>query len=67
MKFMEAFQEMLKGNCCIRRGNLEWYIVIMPNQDYIWKVLTGTKNPVVPAMIYSPSIDEIEATDWLIQ
>ena len=65
MTFTEAFQMLEDGRRVARPNfNNNSYLIILATQPYIWQVNVSTKSP--GAVNYVPSIDDLNATDWII-
>jgi hypothetical protein len=65
MNFSQAVNNMTAGQRLIRAGWGGFYLAILPNQAYIWTIGTS-KTPAVNATIYTPSVEDIQATDWML-
>ena len=66
MNFMEAVASLKMGKTCTRLSNQDSYIVLLQKQNYVWQVNGQPTQPAINATVYSPSIKDIEATDWIV-
>lgn len=64
MNFLDAVSSMMLGKNVTRSKWTEYYAAILPKQKYIWTVGVAANAPVVTASIYTPSVEDINATDW---
>jgi hypothetical protein len=68
MNFIDATNQMLNGKMVVRpKWQSTFYLSILNNQNYIWHVDNGTDKPSVNASIYSPTVDDILANDWIVK
>lgn len=65
MNFMDAVTRMQNGNMASRPKMNAYYLTILPNQTYIYSVGLGGATPTVNVSLYTPSVDDIQATDWV--
>jgi hypothetical protein len=66
MCFMDAIASMQSGNRVMRNGWLSYWLQLLPHQNFIWSIPNGSAMPQVNASIYIPSIEDINATDWIV-
>lgn len=66
MTFMDAMNNMIAGKHLIRMGWSGFYLTILSGQNYIWSVGKDSAN-ATNANVYTPSIDDIFATDWIVK
>ncbi len=67
MNFMDAVVNMINGKRVIRATWGGFYLSILSNQDYIWNIGSGGSKPIITATIYTPSVDDMMATDWMVK
>lgn len=67
MNFMDAVNNMQAGKKLSRLGWSGYYLVILSTQKYIWSIENGTDKPIINAGLYTPRVDDISATDWMIK
>ena len=67
MNFIDAVNNMLSGKRMIRTGWSGYYLSILNGQNYIWSIGSSGDAPKVNAAIYTPSIDDILANDWIVK
>jgi hypothetical protein len=66
MNFIDAMNNMLAGKRMIRMGWSGFYLIIITGQNYIWSIGKDSVNNT-NTNIYTPSIDDILATDWIVK
>ena len=66
MNFMDAVSNMSAGKKLIRPYWSGYYLSILSGQSYIW-TLGNTGGLTINAGIYTPSIEDINATDWVVK
>jgi hypothetical protein len=67
MNFIDATNNMLAGKYLIRQSSSGEYCAIFPMQNYIWKIFPDSDKPIINAIIYTPSQEDILATDWIVK
>jgi hypothetical protein len=67
MNFMDAVNNMSSGKRMIRQGWAGFYLAILNNQNYIWNIGNGNDKPVINAILYTPTLDDILANDWMVK
>lgn len=67
MNFMDAVANMIAGKRIIRKGWGGNYLTILNNQNYIWNIGNGNDKPIINASLYTPSLDDILADDWMVK
>lgn len=67
MNFMDAVMNMVNGKRLIRTGWSGMYLSILNNQNYIWSIGNGSEKPILNATLYMPSIEDIQANDWIVK
>lgn len=65
MEYMDAVNAMIKGSKCARQVRNGTYLCILPGQNHIWIISKDTPN-FTNATIYSPTINDMLALDWII-
>lgn len=65
MNIFEAVKVMEGGKKVARPKMSGYYLAILPRQNYIWQIGSAI-NPIVNALIFEPSIDDIKANDYTI-
>ncbi len=67
MNFLEAVN-LMGPDCKLTREKWTgFYLTILPGQNYIWSIGSPSATPVVNAVIYTPSVSDILATDWIVK
>ena len=64
MNFSDAVNNMLLGKRLIRQTWAGYYVAIIPGQSYIWEIGNTNTKPEPNITTYTPSIEDIKATDW---
>lgn len=67
MNFMDAVNNMQAGRRLIRQGWAGYYLTMLANQNYILNVANGNDKPVVNIVLYTPTIEDILASDWIVK
>lgn len=67
MNFMEAVANMQIGERLYRSKWQGYTMNIIPGQGYIWSIPLSTTAPRIDAAIYTPSIEDILANDWIVK
>lgn len=67
MNFIDAVNEMQSGKRLIRPIWSGYYITVLSNQSYMWSIPNSNPSQTVNAIIYTPNVDDIQATDWQIK
>lgn len=67
MNFIDAVGNMLAGQRMLRSDWTGYAISILPGQSYIWSLPNKGSSPFINAAIYIPSIEDIQALDWIIK
>ncbi len=67
MTFTDAVIQMVQGQRVARSIWTGYYLTILSSQKYIWSVGSTNNLPQVNASIYTPSTDDIFATDWIVK
>jgi hypothetical protein len=67
MNFLDAVDNMINGKKLIRQGWAGYYLAILSNQNYIWNIPNGNDKPVINVALYTPSVSDISANDWIVK
>lgn len=69
MNFIEATTGMLNGQSMVRQkwSGAGYLVMIIKGQGYIWTMPFVNDKPTIPASLYTPSVEDILATDWIIK
>jgi len=67
MNFIDAVGNMQAGKRLMRTGWLAYAVSILPGQAYIWSIPSRNDSAVVNAAIYVPSVQDIQANDWIVK
>jgi hypothetical protein len=66
MNFMDAINNLRDGKKLMRPEWSGYYVIILDGQSYIWSIGFG-KTQSVNAQIYTASIEDILANDWMVK
>lgn len=67
MNIIDAVANMKSGARMVRK---EWsgkYISILYGQSYIWMIGDNNSHDIINANVYTPSIEDISANDWMVK
>ena len=67
MFFTDAVINMQAGKRLIRTGWSGYYLTVLYGQSYIWSIGLSGSQPSVNASVYTPTTDDILASDWIIK
>jgi hypothetical protein len=67
MNIIEATNNMIAGKRIVRASWAGYYLIVLPGQHFIWSIGNNNSNPTINASEYIPSIEDINATDWMIK
>lgn len=67
MNFIDATNNMMQGKRMVRSTWSGYYLTILSNQNYIWNVGNSNVTQTINAYLFTPSIEDILATDWIVK